>query len=52
MLETLVEIKAITLPVYGREMTFSKEELIAILEQHFNNKETEGRTIEVVQTRN
>lgn len=50
MIEALVDVKEITLPVHGREMTFSKEELIAILEQHFNNKETEAKTIEVVQT--
>jgi len=35
-------IKAqITLPVNGREMTFSEEELIAILEEHFSQAKTE-----------
>ena len=30
------EVNEITLPINGREMTFSEEELIAILEKHFN----------------
>lgn len=49
MSEALVDVKEITLPVHGREMTFSKEDLIAILEQHFK-KETKAEIIEVAQT--
>ena len=28
----------VTLPVHGRERTFSEQELIAILEKHFSNE--------------
>lgn len=31
----------ITLPVHGRQMTFSEKELIAILEEHFSNEAIE-----------
>lgn len=31
----------ITLPIHGRERTFSEQELIAILEKHFSNEATE-----------
>lgn len=34
----------ITLPVHGRERTFSEQELIAILEKHFSNEATEKAT--------
>ncbi len=42
----------ITLQVNGREMTFSEEELIAILEEHFGDKtsKTEAQTTKGVQT--
>lgn len=44
----------ITLQVKGREMTFSEEELIAILEEHFGDKtsKTEAQTTKGVQTEN
>lgn len=48
-MKALVDVKEIKLPVNGREMTFSEEELIVILEQYFNNKETGVKTIEVTQ---
>ena len=32
-------MKKITLPVDGIEMTFTKEELIAIVEEHFKKSE-------------
>lgn len=34
----------VTLPIHGREKTFSEQELIAILEQHFSNEATEQET--------
>lgn len=40
----------ITLQVNGREMTFSEEELIAILNEHFSERETEEQTTKCVQT--
>lgn len=45
-------MKKITLQVNGREMTFSEEELIAILEEHFSDKtsKTEVQTTKGVQT--
>lgn len=36
----------VTLPIYGRERTFSEQELIAILEKHFSNESTEQVTTE------
>ena len=44
----------ITLQVNGREMTFSEEELIAILEEHFGDKtsKTEAQATKAVQTEN
>lgn len=49
MKKVSVEVNTITLPVNGRKMTFSAEELIVILEQHFENKELEAKKVEVVQ---
>lgn len=45
-------MKEITLQVNGREMTFSEEELVAILEEHFGDKtsKTEAQTTKGVQT--
>lgn len=37
-MRAIVEAKKVTLTVNGREMSFSKEELTKILEQHFNEK--------------
>ena len=34
----------VTLPIHGREKTFSEQELIAILEKHFSNEATEQAT--------
>ena len=34
----------VTLPIHGRERTFSEQELIAILEKHFSNETTEKAT--------
>ena len=34
----------VTLPIYGREKTFSEQELIAILEKYFSNEATEQTT--------
>ena len=34
----------ITLPIHGRERTFSEKELIAILEKYFSNEATEQAT--------
>lgn len=49
MIKDLVEVKKITLPVNGREMTFSEDELIDILEKHFNSEIAERETTEVTQ---
>ena len=49
MKKVSVEVNTITLPVNGRKMTFSAEELIVILEQHFENKELEAKKVEVTQ---
>ena len=43
MMKALLEVKQITLQVSGREMTFSKEELVSILEKHFDAKETQPK---------
>ena len=37
------EIK-VTLPIHGREKTFSEQEIIAILEKHFSNDATKSET--------
>lgn len=41
MMKALLEVQQITLQVSGREMTFSEEELVAILEKHFNTEATQ-----------
>lgn len=39
MMKALLKVQQITLQVSGREMTFSEEELVAILEKHFDTVE-------------
>lgn len=41
MMKALLEVQQITLQVSGREMTFSEEELVAILEKHFDTEATQ-----------
>ncbi len=41
MMKALLEVQQITLQVSGREMNFSEEELVAILEKHFDTEATE-----------
>lgn len=46
-----VNVKQITLPVNGKVMTFSEEELISILEKYFNSTNESGQeAIELVKT--
>ena len=45
MLQALVKVDAISIPVYGREMTFSEGELIAILEEHFAHEFIEKNSL-------
>lgn len=42
----------ISLQLNGREMTFSEEELIAILEKHFKSKTTEKKTSPAIEVAN
>ena len=39
MLQAMVEVDAIILPIYGREMSFSEKELVAIVEEHFAHED-------------
>lgn len=41
MMKALLEVQQITLQVSGREMTFSEEELVAILEKYFDTEDTQ-----------
>ena len=53
MMEAFLEVKQISLQVSGREMTFSEEELVSILEKHFDAKETQpqGENAQTAETK-